>query len=366
MFEQSFISITMDTLIKNVSLLCSSNKTFHCKKRERELKSLTKYTNEFKNFSYEEFVNFICRHYVHSLDKKKRFSSQSIYNRISAIQNRFELNLITKKRFDIILKNLRKIFNPYNLESELYTNTGDVISLPQVVRLRQNAKFLIEENCTSVADKWILNTYTDEEIEILYTYFKRNLVNFLSNMNGGISKFDIPFIELCMIIVFCYNTPRRIAEIINLRIKQVEELLLHNTLNIKSKDGFSIDCIYISAGLAEILNSYINKMYPGILESNEQIDCEKKVFNSTYKMYYSRMRNVLKTLIGESRLKNLRLFHGFRNYFANKHLSSTQECTRILGHRNVSMTRKYAQGHRQTNESEKLKKNNVLDYLNTV
>lgn len=354
----------MDNLIDGVSQLCNLNKKFHCRKREHELKSLTKYLKEFRNFSQEEFVNFVCRQYIESLRKCKRFCSQSIYNRVSAIQSRLDINVLSRRRYNSVLKNLRKLFNPYSNETDFYTNTGALICIPpaEFQQLRQNAKFLIEENHTSTPDRWILNTYTDDEIETVYRYFKLNLENFINSSPLTVHK-DVAFIELSMLIVFNYNTPRRIAEIMNLRLHQIEELIVHNTLNIRSKDGYSIDCIYISVSLADLLNRFVLRMYPHAFET---MDKQSKIFTSTYKMYYSRMRNVLKTLMGEERLRNLRIFHGFRNYFANKHLDNGAECQRILGHRNLSMTRRYARGQKQTKECETKRKNQVLTYLNNV
>lgn len=355
----------MDNVVASVSQLCNLNKKFHCKKREHQLKSLTKYLREFKDFSAEEFVNFVCRQYIDSLSKCKRFCSQSIYNRVCAIQSRLDINVMSRRRYNSVLKNLRKLFNPYSTDTEFYTNTGACISIPpeEFQRLRQNAKFLIDQNHTNVPDRWILNTYTDEEIEIVHNYFRLNLENFLNHRRHTVSaSFDITFIELCMLIVFNYNTPRRIAEIMDLRLHQVEQLIVHNTLNIKSKDGYSIDCIYISVALADLLNRFVQRLYPNAFET---LGRDFKIFSSTYKMYYTRMRNALKTLIGEERLKNLRIFHGFRNYYANKHLSA-DECQRILGHRSVRMTKKYARGHRLTAECETQRKNKVLDYLNKI
>lgn len=354
----------MDELITNISTLCSLDKKFHCARRETELKSLIKYLKEFKNFSIEEFINFICRQYISSLRKRKRFCSQSIYNRICAIQSRLDINVLSRRRYNSILKNLRKLFNPYSNETDFYTNTGKLIQIPpeEFKMLRENARYLMEMNHTNMPDRWILNTYTDEEIEIVYKYFKMNLLNFL-NTQCLPTTYDMAFIELCMIIVFNYNTPRRIAEIMNLRLHQVEELLVHNTLNIKSKDGFSIDCIYISVFLADLLNRYTLKLYPNFATLNQP---DRKLFTSTYKMYYTRMRGVLKTLIGEERLRNLRIFHGFRNFYANKNLSaeSSKECQRILGHRNLSMTRKYAQRQKQSKNLQEKEKTKILNYLN--
>lgn len=356
----------MDNLVVGVSTLCNLNRKFHCKKRENELKSLTKYMREFRNLTQEEFINFVCRQYIDSLRKCKRFCSQSIYNRVSAIQSRLDINVLSRRRYNSVLKNLRKLFNPYSDETDYYTNTGALIAIPseEFMRLRQNAKYLIDQNRTSAPDRWILNTYTDDEIEVVYKYFKLNLENFI---NSEVTKsIDIAFVELCMLIVFNYNTPRRIAEIMSLTLNQVEQLILHNTLNIKSKDGFSIDCIYISVSLADLLNRFVLKINPNAFEQN--LNKDTKIFTSTYKMYYSRMRKVLKTLIGEERLKNLRIFHGFRNYFASRHLSNdnAQQCQRILGHRNVNMTKRYARGQKQTQECEMNQKKKVLNYLNNV
>lgn len=355
----------MDKLVSNVSELCKDAKRFHGAKREKELESLTKYMKEFKDFSADEFVSFVCRQYIDSLRKCKRFCSQSIYNRVSAIQSRLDINVMSRGRYLSVLKNLRKLFNPYNTETDFYTCTGSRISMPvaEFQELRQNAKILIEQNQTNVPDRWILNTYTDEEIETIYNYFRLNLENFLKTDRLP-HTFDQTFVELCMLIVFSYNTPRRITEIINLQLDQIEHLITHNTVNIKSKDGFSIDCIYISVALADILNRYIQKLYPDIFKTKAN---NFRIFSSSYKMYYSRMRTALKTLIGEDRLRNLRIFHGFRNYYAKKHFTgeTTTQCQRILGHRKESMTKKYARGQRVATNVEDQQKTRVLDYLNS-
>lgn len=357
-----------DNLVSSISKLCSLNKKFHCNKRENELKSLTKYITEFKNFSEEEFIAFVCRYYVKSLRERKRFCAQSIYNRVSAIQNRYDLNVLSRRRYNSVLKSLRKLFNPYNKETQFYTNTGLLISIPpdEFNQLRENARQLIQQSHTNQADRWILNTYTDEEIETVYKYFLLNLNNFITSTvllqeKAVLPKIDMTFIELCLLVVFVYNTPRRVAEILDLRMHQIDELILHNTLNIKSKDGFNIDCIYISTHLADLMNRYVIKVYP---TANEP---QMKIFNATYKMYYSRMRNTLATLIGKERLKNLRLFHGFRNYYANKHLTGDSDaCKKVLGHRNLNITRRYAHGQVHTAHLEDKKKTKVLQYLNKV
>lgn len=355
-----------DNLVVGVSRLCNLQKKFHCKKREVQLKSLTKYLKEFKSFTTEEFVNFVCRQYIECLRKRQRFCSQSIYNRVSAIQSRLDINVLPRSRYNSVLKSLRKLFNPYSNESMFFTNTGDLIQIPaeEFQMLRDNAKYLMEQNHTNMPDRWLLNTYTDEEIENVYAYFKLNLENFLQN-NTSV-RCDNIFVELCMLIVFNYNTPRRISEIMDMRVCQVEQLILHNTLNIKSKDGYNIDCIYVSVWLADLLNRYVTKLYPHIFGEHGALHlANEKIFTGTYKMYYGRMRKVLKTLIGKDRLKNLRIFHGFRNFYANKHLDSS-ECPRILGHRNQSMTRRYARGQKQTKAFEENKKTRVLNYLNRI
>lgn len=368
-----------DALVSNISLLCSLNRRFHCGKREIQLKSLTKYMKDFKSFSEEEFVNFICRQYVESLRQRKRFCAQSVYNRVSAIQSRMDLIVVTRRRYNYILKNLRKLFNPYNKETDFYTNTGTLISVPQheCTVLRDNARFLMEQNHSSTADRWTLNTYSDDEIDIIYKYFVLNLENYINSTeqnehdseklghNQISTKHDTLFVELCMLVVFCYHTPRRVSELIGLRLAEIEELIVHNTLNVKSKDGFSVDCIYISVSLADLLNRFVNKLIPNAFSGTRLSPDATPVFTGSYKMYYSRMRKVLKVIIGENRLKNLRLFHGFRNYYANKHLDS-KECSRILGHRNQSMTRRYARVQKQTITCEENRKTQVLDYLNAV
>lgn len=349
-------------LVDSVSRLCSLRKKFHCNKREHELKSLTKYITEFKNFSQEEFVAFTCRYYVKSLRERKRFCSQSIYNRISAIQSRYDLNVMSRRRYNSVLKSLRKLFNPYSRDTDYYTNTGDMISIPpdEMKQLRENARYMLEQSHTSQADRWILNTYTDQEIEIVYNYFLLNLKNFIASRRD--SPPDMVFIELCLLVVFSYNTPRRIAEIINLQMQQIDDLIVQNTLNIKSKDGFSIDCIYISTQLSDLLQRYVVKVFGDADPPTYRP--ETKLFNATYKMYYTRMRNTLKVLIGEERIRNLRIFHGFRNYFASKHLADANECKKILGHRNLNMTRRYARHHTQTQDGEQQKKTQVVEYLN--
>lgn len=356
----------MDDLVTNISKLCSLEKRFHGKRREVELKSLTRSLKEFKNFSQEEFVNYVCRQYIQSLRRRKRFCSQSIYNRVSAIQNRMDLMVLNRSRYNSILKSLRKLFNPYSDETSFYTNTGVNIQIPpeEFKVLRENARYLMEMNKTNLPDRWALNTYTDEEIEIVFNYFKLNLDNFLNSCKLP-NNFDMAFIELCMIIVFNYNTPRRISEIMQLDLNQIEHLIIHNTLNIKSKDGYSIDCIYISVSLADTLNRFVQKLHPNAFNTKNG---DFRIFSSTYKMYYGRMRNTLKTLIGEDRLKNLRVFHGFRNFYANKHLNKTNinECKRILGHKTVNMTRKYAQKQKLAKDVKEQEKTKVLDYLNNV
>lgn len=359
-----------DCLVNNISALCSLDKRFHGKKRELELKSLTRYLRQFKNFSLDEFVSFVCRQYIECLRARKRFCSQSIYNRVSAIQSRLDITVLTRRRYNSILKNLRKLFNPYNDETNFYTNTGTLIQIPpqEFRQLRENAKYLIELNNTNVPDRWQLNTYTDAEIEIVYRYFKLNLDNFLTSTTT--TPIDVPFLELCMLIVFNYNTPRRISEITQLTLSQVEQLILHNTLNIKSKDGFSIDCIYISVALADTLNRFVMKLYPDIFTTNtsSKYPPDFKIFKHSYKMYYTRMRNTLKSLIGEDRLKNLRIFHGFRNFYANKHLSAdtSKECQHILGHQSAKMTRRYAQRQKQCKQFQMNEKAKVLKYLNQM
>lgn len=353
----------MDQLITNVSELCTLNRQFHSVKRERELKSLTKYMKQFNGFEEKDFIQFICRQYIEYLRMRKQFCSQAIYNRICAIQSRLNINVLSRRRYLSTLKVLRKLFNPYSVEAKFYTNTGNLVNIPatELQMLRDNAKYLIEKNQTNLPDKWILNTYTDDEIETVYKYFKFNLENFINSQDREKSGMDVTFLELCMIIVFNYHTPRRINEIIKLTLGQVEQLILHNTLNIKSKDGYSIDCIYISVVLADLLNRFVLKLYP---EAFEKYDSTFKIFRSSYKMYYTRMRKVLKVLLGEERLKNLRLFHGFRNYFANKHLSAEnyKTCQKILGHRSLSVTKRYARGQRKINKTT----TTILDYLNNI
>lgn len=358
----------MEQLVDGISTLCNLDRKFHSGRREHELKSLIRYMSEFRDFSEADFIRFVCRQYIECLRNRKRFCSESIYNRVSAIQSRLDINVMTRRRYVSVLKNLRKLFNPYNSETKFYTNTGNLVQIPpeEFRMLRENAKYLIDQNNTRVPDRWVLNTYTDEEIEVVYNYFKRNLENFLSSSSCVVDKkFDLAFVELCMLIVFNYNTPRRIAEIMNLRLYQVEELIVRNMVNIKSKDGYSIDCIYVSVALADLLNRFVLKLYPKAFETYSR---DFKIFTSTYRMYYSRMRKTLKTLIGEDRLKNLRIFHGFRNYFANKHLNSdnTQECRRILGHNSTTMTKRYARGQRKESNCEQNRKQKVLQYLNDV
>lgn len=351
--------------VDKISALCSLNRRFHCQKRERELKSLTKYMKEFTDFSAYDFTKFVCKYYISSLRQCRRFCSQSIYNRVCAIQGRLNISVMSRARYNNVLKNLRKLFNPYSTDTSFYSSTGNCIDIQpdEITLLRKNNENLIKQNSQGLSDRWNINTYTDTEVEVVYNYFRLHLVNFLQQNtksgSGSGAAVGSPinenyiFRELCVLVVFCYNTPRRISELINLTLNQMDELITSNTLNIKSKDGFTVDCIYISVALADILNRYMEMVKP----------VGPRVFSSTYKMYYSRMKKIVQSLIGEERVKNLRIFHGFRNYYAGKHINnSDNECQRILGHKTVNMTRKYASGQKQDVRIRQQAK--VLEYIN--
>ena len=350
----------MANLLDSVTQLCVQTRKFHGSKREKNLNSLLVHINEFKSIDERGFTEFICNRYIRCLYEKKRFCAASIYNIISAVQNRNNVLIMTRRQFDMLIRNLRKLFNPYDSETTYFTNTGMKINLPleEVNRLRENARLIMHQNKTSAVERSTLSTYTDAEAEELYAYFLAHLQNAL---RGGVVSTNTTiknseFMQLCLLVTFMYNTPRRVGELLNLNMAQVKSLMDTKSLDIKTKDGYEVDSIYISDELAFLLRDYVENFKANASDQD-------KLFTLTYKMCHTRMQHVIKSLFART-IK--RPFHGFRNYFASKHIGTDlRNTSRLLGHRNVMTTRRYAYKHGNKNHYAESKEA-ALKFINKI
>lgn len=181
-------------------------------------------------------------------------------------------------------------------------------------------------------------------IENLEKYFSPILLNAIeSDTIRGPPTMEI---ELSLIVLFLIVAPKRISQLLSLTKQQFENLAFASSTQIKSKGGYTIEYLVVPVTFSTILNMYLQKFF-------SKANITTKIFTFAYTQYRNLMITVLKKLYPSADGVN-KIFHGFRNYFADLHQNRKNISQFALGHSQHSMTNRYIRTQERLTKNERL------------
>lgn len=314
----------------------------HQEARQKVIKSHLRHSSHFHTYRPVEFNRFIVNKYLEYRELNKKFSVKYFKTVIETIM-RFR-NITDYDSSDIykIVQNLNKMFNPENKDNTFYTNTGERIELN--IKNTRIGDLSIGSGCSLAlkadenrhfrANHFNNKIYSEENFELIKTYYKNHMDNFLLSTKNGVDIHD----ELALLILFLITCAKRSSEVLGLTISKVNDLILTNQTDVKSKTGTGVDSLIIPFQFATILQRYLDHINP--------TDSSQKLFNYNYHKLYLRYKRNLEIIIGDKvpadEYRSLG-FHAFRHYFANKHFDKNAQMTmQLMSHKSKKMTRSYA------------------------
>lgn len=304
----------------------------HQTSRARGRQCHLKFLKDFKGTAYDDFNKFVVDRYLSFKRKNKPFPYHYTSRVIGTMQSYLKVRTYSKFHLRATVQSLNKIFNVENKDKIFFTPDNskfDFTSLYNNITDDEKSLNLAKKRGKS-AVRIVTDVYSDELIEKITTHYRLHLDNFLETANHNVpSKCD----ELAMLIVFLTFVPKRIREVLLLTMNKVNDLILRQETNIKSKSGTNIDGLVIPMNLARLLKRYILHK-PGDTNS---------LFKFKYHHLYHIYKHALDETFGMGDMK--RPFHGFRNHFAfkNTHTQNNAQIAReMLGHRRLKTTMSYA------------------------
>lgn len=305
-----------------------ATRNIHQKKRRAVISSHLKHIPQFGGFQTRDFEKFVVDKFLEKYMSGRKFSPIYIKSVVESIQRKMKISVFNPNQVFKIAKNLNKVYNPENRDKTFYTDIGVPITLE---------KYKPDFNASETRD----SLYSCEEICILKTYYNNQLNNFLSSTKSRPDEFD----ELALLMVFLFTVPRRVGEVLSLTIKKINDLIIRNETDVKSKQGSYVIQLIVPSSLSMILERYINK--------NQDYQPCDSLFKFSYKVHYSNARKNYRNIFNKEPVSMI--FHGLRNYFAEQNIKDNPlETSNVLGH-SVNMSRRYANRQCLQNKNKKTK-----------
>lgn len=318
----------------------------HQESRQRVIKSHLKHEKYFQSFNAIEFNQYIVNRYLEYWLEDKRFSIKFFKGVIESIMRHRNITNYNSSNIYKIVANLNKIVNPENKDNAFYTNTGErvVLDIKNMKSIKNDLHlsaatgtilpYKQDDNKNFKANQFSQKLYSEESFELIKTYYKTHMDNFLMNSKMPATIHD----ELALLILFLITSAKRSIEVLRLTVNKVNDLILTNQTDVKSKTGTSVDTLVIPFQFATILERYLEHINP--------IDGSQKLFSFGYNKLYACYKKNLKFILGDNvPVDDYRrlAFHSFRHYFANKHYDTNANMTmQLMSHKSKKMTRSYA------------------------
>lgn len=336
-----------ETDSKNLALLVEivGKGPLHQEARQRVRLSHMKHESYFVDFTDAELVKFVVLKYTASRNRMKRFCVSYYVQVVCSITTKYGRNTAVSRRIKEIVSNLDKIYNTTNPDKTFFDTDGRMYDTTRFCGGAKDHPVFIG---THVSDKM----YSEVEMTVLVEYYQNVLDNYLTE----VSKTRPPQIheELALLITILAATPRRVGEVLKLNRSQVDDLIARSEASIKSKRGTGVSSLIVPQKISNTLQQYMDC----VERFNGR---EAMLFTNTYKRFYTLYRNNFRTIF--KREPNLRVFHGFRNYFAGMHMKEDPSATReALAHTSIRTTYGYAKNQLRQESSAGVRK--LLDKHN--
>lgn len=207
--------IMIGELVKICNL--GRNGRVHTESRQKSIKSHIRDVPEMSNnFSYDEYYNYVCKHYMNSVLSGKKLSRSYLLGKINTIKRLSKTKFFGKRDVSRIIGNLDKMMNPMARTNAFYTTFGEKVELDNetIIKLRttNSQRILLGDSFRQEGNLIVSYLYTDSDCELLGSHFREHLDNFLKAAGFQIATV---YDELSIIITFMIFLPRRVNEIIN-------------------------------------------------------------------------------------------------------------------------------------------------------
>lgn len=314
-----------------ISLLQLTRRPVHQARRKRVVNSHLMYADQFRNHTEDEYLAFIARQFI---EKKKTGQALSI-GYISAIINSVQRHVLgkatmSKHTIHQFVLTLEKVFNEKNLDRDFFSGSSQFTVAPIGARPGR------ERNTPM---------YSESEFQTIEQYNFDSITNFLRTKKP-------PSVNEELALIFCFLTsvPQRISQVLTLSIKQANDLIIKNHTEIKAKSGRN-ETMYAPHRLAQVLLMYLETIPKS----------QKFLFTKSYQVYKKLGDKQYETIFNRPALGK-RLFHSFRNFFAEKaHSLDPILAQKSLDHSSANMTLHYVKRQETVDEKAKL-----LNFVNKV
>lgn len=303
-------------------------------------------------FTPDSIHNFLSKKFSECLKKNKEFSKGYWISVLSSIARHYNVINFKKGNVLMMINNIKKILYSENTELTYVINDKKVTFPESINQLRKQYKSIQLKRANRVI-------YTTKVIQEISKYFSIMLINYLEMSTGDTDDSDKQQqyvltqnpnkadIELAIFVLFLIVSPKRTQQILQLSLQKIEQLIQTNQTEIKSKTKINAEFLIIPKLFGMLLKLYVKKTF------KHNADPNTRFFTFKYKKYYNTMKKHLKILFPEYDYIN-RIFHGFRNYYAELHKNNGNISQYSLGHSANVMTNKYVQNQENFTKNETL------------
>lgn len=301
----------------------------HQSKRRGVLKSHLKHANQFVDGSRREFVSFVTKRFLASIESGREPSVGYTLGVIQSLQRHFKLTNFNKADVYKCMNALRKIYNGESTDPIFFNAAGE--------------NFTVDTSTAKLPKNPKVTVFTDVEFDAIYSFYSKHLDNFLYSSKSAPTIDD----ELAMIVSFFCAGPYRASEVMNLTYAKVLDLLLKASTTIKSKSGTMVADMIIPTLLSDSLELYIKRM-------PQPIGKDERVFRHSYNQYYKLYKRNLASIFPYSVSG---AFHAFRSFFAGKADTVDSDVTKdAMNHATQRMTNRYINKQRKVGRRDRIRK----------
>lgn len=271
-------------------------------------------------FTKESINKFLELKFRERFVKKKEFIREYWLNVLSVIAKKNNVMNFNRGEISRMITQIKKILYSESKDLSYVVNDTQVVFSDELRDLRTQYGEIAKRNRNKLV-------YNHTTISRIAHHFSDVLLTYLGS--GGDDHYNEDA-ELALFVLFLIIAPKRKGQLLSLDLEKIQQLIQFQQTEITSKSKTQREFLTVPTQFSKLLDLYVKRT----------ARTEGPLFLITYNKLYRKMISTVKRLF-PSYNGVTRVFHGFRNYYADTHKNDGNLSQFSLGHSNNAMTNRY-------------------------
>lgn len=300
-------------------------------KRQKVIESMLRHEADLQRIyingncivSEEAIRLFLEKKFRECLEKKREFNKAYWINVLGVIVKKYNIMNYNRSAVKRMITQIKKILYTESSDLSYIIGNDNVAFTSELMSLRNEIGKILAKKRNRLI-------YTRETIHKISLHFSDLLITYIKGEPAKRKYITMERGELALFILFLIVAPKRTIQLLALTIEKTRQLIASQQTEISSKSRTHSETLVIPIKFARLLDMYLQRS--GKVEG--------RLFHTNYNRMFCIYKRELKRLFPEFDGVT-KIFHGFRNFYADEHKNDGNNSQYSLGHANTSMTDLY-------------------------